>query len=121
MTVGRILTSALGGALLVNAVPHGVSGVQGRPFPTPFADPPGVGLSSPRVNVAWGAANAVAGVLVLALRRGIRSPGEAVAVAAGGVVTAVVLAQHFGSVQSGGTGLRGRLRSSNGARPSRFQ
>ena len=51
----------LAGALLVNAMPHFVSGVQGRPFPSPFASPPGKGLSSPVVNVSWGSANGVAG------------------------------------------------------------
>ncbi len=39
------------GAFLVNAIPHFVSGVTGRPFPSPFASPPGKGLSSPVVNV----------------------------------------------------------------------
>lgn len=106
MTLGRILTRALGGALLVNAVPHGVSGVQGRPFPSPFADPPGVGMSPPVVNVAWSAVNLVTGVVVL--RRGVRSRGEVVAVLIGGAVTAFVLARHFGSVMSGGAGLRAR-------------
>jgi hypothetical protein len=43
------------GALLVNAVPHTVKGLCGERFPTPFANPPGVGLSSPTENVAWGA------------------------------------------------------------------
>ena len=28
------------GAFLANTVPHFVSGVQGRPFPSPFASPP---------------------------------------------------------------------------------
>lgn len=108
MTVGRILSRAFAGALLINAVPHGVSAVQGHPFPTPFADPPGVGMSSPVVNVAWSAANLVAGAAVL--RRGIRSRGEGIAVLAGGIAMAFVLAYQFGSVVSGGTGLRG-LRS----------
>jgi hypothetical protein len=39
------------GAFLANAVPHFVSGMQGRPFPSPFASPPGKGDSSPTVNV----------------------------------------------------------------------
>ena len=33
------------GALLTNAIPHFVSGVMGRPFQSPFAKPPGQGLS----------------------------------------------------------------------------
>ncbi|MGA9527745.1 MAG: hypothetical protein WBS24_06490 [Terriglobales bacterium] len=53
------------GAFLVNAIPHLVNGVSGRPFPTPFASPPGRGLSSPLVNVLWGALNAAIGYLLL--------------------------------------------------------
>ena len=40
-----------GGAFLTNAVPHLVSGVSGSPLQTPFASPPGVGLSCSTVNV----------------------------------------------------------------------
>jgi hypothetical protein len=42
-----------GGAFLANAVPHFVSGMMGRPFQSPFAKPPGKGLSSSTVNVLW--------------------------------------------------------------------
>jgi hypothetical protein len=41
------------GMFLANLVPHFVHGVSGDPFPTPFAHPPGRGLSSPTVNVLW--------------------------------------------------------------------
>ena len=41
-----------GGAFLVNSVPHFTNGVSGRPFPTPFAKPPGRGLSPSWVNAA---------------------------------------------------------------------
>lgn len=55
-----------GGVFLANAIPHLVSGVSGRPLPSPFASPPFKGLSSPAVNVAWGLFNlAVASLLVL--------------------------------------------------------
>ncbi|MEU1970988.1 hypothetical protein ABZ477_04995 [Microbacterium sp. NPDC019599] len=108
MSLGSILRSALGAALLVNAVPHGVSGVQGKPFPSPFADPPGVGMSPPVVNVAWSAANAVAGALLV--RRGIRSRGEWIGAGAAAVAMAFVLAFHFGDVLRGGRGLRGLQR-----------
>lgn len=49
------------GAFLANAVPHYVQGVCGEPFPTPFATPPGKGLSSPIVNVAWALFNLLIG------------------------------------------------------------
>jgi hypothetical protein len=48
-----------GGCFLANAVPHYVSGVMGRAFQSPFARPPGKGLSSSTVNVLWGFANLV--------------------------------------------------------------
>jgi hypothetical protein len=50
------------GALLTNAVPHFVKGVCGEPFPTPFAKPPGKGLSSPVVNALWGLLNLILGL-----------------------------------------------------------
>ena len=46
-----------GGAFLANAVPHAVAGMMGRPFQSPFAKPPGQGLSSSTVNVVWGFVN----------------------------------------------------------------
>lgn len=61
------LSYLFGGALLTNAVPHMVSGLTGRPFQTPFAHPPGKGLSSSTVNVLWGFANLVVAYLLLAL------------------------------------------------------
>ncbi len=54
-----------GGAFLLNAVPHLVSGVTGRAFQTPFAKPPGEGLSSSTVNVLWGFFNLVVGYLLV--------------------------------------------------------
>jgi hypothetical protein len=50
---------------MVNAVPHGVHALAGDPFPSPFADPPGVGMSTPSENLVWSAANAVAGASLL--------------------------------------------------------
>ena len=53
------------GVFFANFVPHFVSGVLGRKFPTPFASPPFRGLSSPRANVLYGLGNlAVAYVLL---------------------------------------------------------
>ncbi|HUN89285.1 MAG TPA: hypothetical protein VMU28_10865 [Terriglobales bacterium] len=58
------LASFFAGMFLANVVPHFVRGVSGDRFPTPFAKPPGKGLSSPTVNVAWALANLVAGYLL---------------------------------------------------------
>ena len=53
------------GVFLANVVPHFVNGVSGNSFPTPFANPPGKGLSSPTVNVLWGCFNLLAGYILL--------------------------------------------------------
>jgi hypothetical protein len=60
----QLLSFLFGGALLTNALPHFVSGVMGRAFQSPFADPPGKGLSSATVNVLWGFCNLVAGYVL---------------------------------------------------------
>ena len=51
-------------AFLCNAVPHFTNGVSGNKFPTPFAKPPGKGLSSPLVNVLWAVFNLVLGYVL---------------------------------------------------------
>ncbi|MHB8527262.1 MAG: hypothetical protein ACYDD2_14035 [Candidatus Acidiferrales bacterium] len=92
-----------GGAFLVNAIPHFVSGVCGRSFPSPFASPPGKGMSSPTVNVLWGTLNAVVGYILL-YPVGVfhsRSIPDVVATGAGGLVMALMLARHFGSIYGG--------------------
>jgi hypothetical protein len=53
------------GIFFANFVPHFVSGVQGRTFPTPFASPPFRGPSPPRVNVLYGLANLAAAYALL--------------------------------------------------------
>ena len=61
----QLISYFFGGAFLANAIPHVVSGMTGRPFQSPFAKPPGQGLSSSTVNVLWGVINlAVAYVLI---------------------------------------------------------
>ena len=59
------LAAFFAGALLTNVVPHFVNGVSGDPFPTPFAKPPGKGLSSPTVNVIWALVNLIIGYVLL--------------------------------------------------------
>jgi hypothetical protein len=87
------------GAFLVNAVPHFVTGVTGRRFPSPFAKPPGKGESSPVVNVLWAALNLLIAYLLLT-RVGdfhFRETPSLAAAAAGGLVMALQLASWFGS------------------------
>jgi hypothetical protein len=47
------------GVFLVNSMPHFIHGISGDYFPTPFANPPGKGLSSPLLNVIWGLINMI--------------------------------------------------------------
>jgi hypothetical protein len=53
------------GTFCANFVPHFVSGVLGRTFPTPFASPPFRGPSSARVNVLYGLCNLTAAYALL--------------------------------------------------------
>jgi len=57
------------GAFLTNVVPHFVNGISGNAFPTPFANPPGQGLSSPLTNVLWALFNLLAGYLLFRFSR----------------------------------------------------
>src|SRR5580765_2507399 len=91
------------GAFLANAIPHFVSGVQGRGFPSPFASPPGKGESSSAINVIWGTANAVVGYLLL-FRVGVFSPHslhQILVVGIGGFLTALMLSRGFGEIYGG--------------------
>ena len=67
------------GTFLANVVPHFVHGISGDPFPTPFAHPPGKGLSSPTVNVVWALANLIVGYVLF--RVGKVSTGGSLALA----------------------------------------
>ena len=57
------------GIFLTNMVPHFVNGISGNAFPTPFANPPGQGLSSPMVNVLWALFNLLVGYLLFRVSR----------------------------------------------------
>lgn len=54
-----------GGVFIANAIPHVVSGMMGRAFQSPFAKPPGKGLSSSTINVLWGYFNLVIGYFLI--------------------------------------------------------
>lgn len=64
------LSCVAAGLFLTNGIPHFVKGICGDRFPTPFAKPPGKGLSSAPLNVAWGLFNFLLGAL-LALPAGL--------------------------------------------------
>ena len=102
------LARFLAGVFLANAVPHFVSGMQGRPFPSPFASPPGRGESSSTVNVIWGTANAVVGYLLL-YRVGsftLAQSREVLIVGVGGFLLALMLSRAFGQIYGGTTAAR---------------
>ncbi len=92
-----------GGVFLANAIPHFVSGVMGRPFQSPFAKPPGQGLSSSTVNVLWGFFNfAVAYVLLCRVGSFDIHSTKHVAVAGLGILlTGIMAARGFGRFHGG--------------------
>jgi len=92
-----------GGVFFANAIPHFVSGVMGHPFQTPFASPPGVGLSSAIVNVLWGAFNLGLGYL-LVYRVGtfeLRRTSHVLVFGLGMLVMSIMLARTFGKFYGG--------------------
>lgn len=97
------LSYFFGGMFAANAVPHYVAGVMGRPFQTPFAKPPGKGLSSSLVNVFWGFLNAAIADLLL-LHVGTFDPRAASHMAAfgfGALFISLFSARHFGRFHGG--------------------
>jgi hypothetical protein len=88
------------GAFLCNCIPHLCSGLMGRPFPTPFAKPRGVGDSSPLANFLWGLFNLLVGSYLLSRHELL--PGvnpEFATVVFGALVLGTHLSRHFERVQ----------------------
>ena len=103
MTWLHLVSYFFGGIFLANAIPHFVSGLMGQPFQSPFAKPPGKGLSSSTVNVLWGFFNAVVGYL-LVVRVGnfdLRVTSDILALAVGVLLISLQLARHFGQFHGG--------------------
>ena len=103
MTWLHLVSYLFGGMFLANAIPHFVSGIMGRPFQSPFAKPPGKGLSSSTVNVVWGFFNAVAGyLLVVGVGNfDLRSISDVLALAVGALLISLLMARHFGQFHGG--------------------
>ena len=100
----------VGGAVLTNAIPHFVSGVMGRPFQSPFAKPPGKGLSSSTVNVAWGFFNLVLAYLLIC-RVGafdLRATPDVAALGLGMLLLGLATARSFGRFHGGNSPETGR-------------
>jgi hypothetical protein len=90
------------GLFLANGVPHFVNGISGKRFQSPFALPPGVGESPPWVNVLWGTANFVIGILLLYgvgdFRVGLTP--DMLTLGLGVLVAGMGLAWYFGRVRN---------------------
>jgi hypothetical protein len=99
----QLVAYFFGGIFLANAIPHLVSGQLGRPFQTPFAKPPGEGLSSSRVNVLWGSLNlAVAyGLLCQVGQFDLRNLAHVGAAGLGALLISLFAAGHFGRFHGG--------------------
>ncbi len=97
------LSYLFGGAFLANGVPHFVAGVMGRSFQSPFAKPPGEGLSSSTVNVGWGFLNFVVAYLLIAHvgTFDIRAVDQAGAAGLGVLLMGLLSARLFGRFHGG--------------------
>ncbi len=93
----------IGGFFFCNAIPHYVNGVMGQPFQSPFAKPPGEGLSSSTVNVLWGFANlAIAYLLICRVGDfSLRSTANVAALGLGFLLMGLISARHFGRFHGG--------------------
>ena len=103
MSIGHAIAWFFGGAFLMNAIPHVVAGSMGRAFQSPFAKPPGQGLSSSTVNVLWGFLNLAVAWLLL-VRVGsfdLHEPDHAVVAGLGAFALAVTIARRFGRFNGG--------------------
>lgn len=97
-----------GGAFAANSVPHLVSGVMGRAFQSPFAKPPGEGLSSSTINVLWGFLNAGIAYLLIAHVGDFhfRSWLHVVPLGLGALLISMFSARHFGQFHGGNSSQR---------------
>ena len=92
-----------GGAFFTNAIPHVVAGLMGEPFQSPFAKPPGEGLSSSTVNILWGFFNLVIGYLLVCRVGdfGLQITGDVVAFGLGILAIGLLSARLFGRLHGG--------------------
>ncbi len=91
----------IAGGIFVNVFvfPHFINGVSGRPFPSAFSSPPGIGLSSPVLNIVWATINfSIACALVYFARLNQRHRSIALGYFTGGLAMAFYLAHYFGNL-----------------------
>jgi len=94
-----------GAVFFANAFPHFLQGVSGSPFQSPFAHPPGEGLSSSVANVAWGLFNLGAAYMLLGRvgRFHHRTTSHILVFAVGFAAMALQLGWYFGRFHGGTT------------------
>jgi hypothetical protein len=99
----QLVSYFFGGAFLANSLPHLINGVSGRAFQSPFAKPPGEGLSSSTVNVLWGIFNlAIAYLLIVRVGSfSLHNTWQMLTVGAGILLMSVMLARAFGRFHGG--------------------
>jgi amino acid transporter len=109
----HFLSYFFGGVFLGNAIPHFVSGAMGHPFQSPFAKPPGQGLSSSTVNVLWGVFNfGVSYILICRVGEfSLRSTTDAAVLALGFLLIGLVGARHFGRFHGGNSPAQSNAKS----------
>jgi hypothetical protein len=99
----HLISYFFGGAFLTNAIPHFVAGVMGEPFQSPFAKPPGKGLSTSTVNVLWGFFNLVVGYFLI-FHVGsfdLHATDHIVSLGLGALLFGLMLARVFGRLHGG--------------------
>jgi len=92
----QYLAGFFAGAFLANAVPYFVNGISGNKFPTPFAKPPGKGLSSAPTNVLWALLNVIIGCTLFRVSLFHHSqPTELLIFFAGAGIMSIMLSVSF--------------------------
>jgi hypothetical protein len=103
MRWNHYLSYFFGGAFLANALPHLGNGLSGHAFQSPFASPPGEGLSSSTVNALWAILNLAIAYLLIC-RVGsfeLRRTRHVLVLGAGFLVMSLMLAHTFGRLHGG--------------------
>lgn len=98
--IGGYVMLFLAGALLCNAIPHLVAGLQGRTFPTPFAQPRGVGPSPAFTNFLWGSANLLVAIFLMTRTWADNLPHGLMVAAVGFLAIGAFCSRHFAKVRA---------------------
>jgi len=92
----QYITCFFAGAVLANAMPHFVHGISGEKFPTPFAKPPGKGLSTPLTNTVWALFNIIIGYLLFRVSKVSTDNLMSVVLMFAGIASmSIMLSLHF--------------------------